>query len=427
MCIKFIFSCILTFLVTAAYSQSEIKAFVSSNAIPIQSINPDSSDFSDLECIGNAIGNSRIVMLGEQDHGDAPTFLAKTRLIQYLHEKKGFNVIAFESDFCSATYGFENIAKTRQDFFKFYKANIVPYWTLCDASNLLFTKVIPESFITPNPFIIAGFDNQMFYKYSTSSLSQYIDSLAREYKLDILDNETLFKSILSSIKTLSNPMLCVAENKTFYVNSINDLTILKNEFKEKKGIENSACILIDNLVAFAHQLLKKNDFTSMVNIRDIQMAENLKWLCKVKFPNEKIIVWAANFHTSKYMGHFKKKSLNDNISMATEFVKDMGLDTLTYSLGFTSYDGEAGRIGTKTFTVDSPDKNGLETWIDKSINFAFIDFKKFNLLNPNFDKDFEMKSCVSDNNVHKSYPAQWNKMFDGVFFIRHMYPCKIKN
>lgn len=424
---KFTFTCIITFLATVTFSQSEIKTFVASNTIPIQSISPDSLDFSDFESIGNSIGNARIVMLGEQDHGDAPTFLAKTRLIQYLHEKKGFNVIAFESDFFSATYGFENIAKTKQDFLKFYKANIVPYWTFCDASIPLFTKVIPESFATHNPFIIAGFDNQMFYKYSTSHLSQYIDSLTREYKLEILNNETLFKRILTSITTLSNPMLCIAESKSFYDNSINDLTTLKQEFKTKKGNENIGCVLIDNLIAFTQQLLKKNNFTTMVNIRDIQMAETLKWLYKVKFPNEKIIIWAANYHISKNMGHFKKKSLNDNITMATELVKDKAFDTVTYSLGFTSYVGEAGRIGTKTFTVDNPDKNGLETWIDNSAEYAFIDFKKFNSLNPQFTTEFEMKSCVSDNNVHKSYPAQWNKIFDGIFFIRHMYPCKIKN
>ena len=201
----------MTILALSTYSQTEIKTFVNSNTIPIQSINPDSSNYSDFEGIGNAIGNARIVMLGEQDHGDAPTFFAKTRLIQYLHEKKGFNVIAFESDFFSATCGFENSNKTKQDFLKFYKANIVPFWTLCDASSPLFTKVIPESFATSNPYIVAGFDNQMFYKHSTSNLSPFIDSLIRDYKLEILNNEQLFKSLLSSIKTLSNPML----NKTY--------------------------------------------------------------------------------------------------------------------------------------------------------------------------------------------------------------------
>lgn len=92
---------LFTFISVAlsACVQKDIKQFVVENRVDILSISPDSTDFSDLEAIGKAIGDSRIVMLGEQDHGDAPTFLAKTRLIKYLHEQKGFNVLAFESDF----------------------------------------------------------------------------------------------------------------------------------------------------------------------------------------------------------------------------------------------------------------------------------------------------------------------------------------
>lgn len=62
-------------------AQILIKKYVKENTIPIATIEPDSTNFFDLRAIGNAIGKARIVMLGEQDHGDAPTFLAKTRLI----------------------------------------------------------------------------------------------------------------------------------------------------------------------------------------------------------------------------------------------------------------------------------------------------------------------------------------------------------
>jgi erythromycin esterase-like protein len=75
--------------------QDLIRDYVKSNTVRLSSINPDSIDYSDLAPIGRAIGDARVVMLGEQDHGDAPTFLAKARLIKYLHEKKGFNVLAF--------------------------------------------------------------------------------------------------------------------------------------------------------------------------------------------------------------------------------------------------------------------------------------------------------------------------------------------
>jgi hypothetical protein len=413
-------------LVLSSYSQDELQAFVSLNSVQINYIHPDSTDFRDIESIGNAIGNSRIVMLGEQDHGDAPTFLAKTRLINYLHLKKGFTVIAFESDFYSATFGFENLAKTKQEYIKFYKFNLVPYWTLSDACNSLFTKTIPESFTSSNPITVAGFDNQMFYKYSATTLSKTIDSLSIKNNLEICNDKLIYKSILSCIDTLSNSFLCTTKSKEYYRQSIENLKRLQNDFYSKAGSQDISSIIISNLVSFANQLLTQNNFNEMVNMRDIQMAENLKWLCNIKFPTEKIIVWAANYHISKYMGHFKKKRLNNNISMATEFLKDSILNKQTYSLGFTSFDGEAGRIGTKTFTVDNPNKYGFETWINPIFNYAFTDFKRFNSLHPMYDKEFEMKSCVSDNSVHKSYPGQWNKIFDGIFFIRHMYPCKIK-
>lgn len=71
-----------------AKAQNDIKKYIQENTIPIKSIDPNSTDYSDLEAIRNAIGNSKIVMLGEQDHGDAAAFLAKTRLIKYRVKKK---------------------------------------------------------------------------------------------------------------------------------------------------------------------------------------------------------------------------------------------------------------------------------------------------------------------------------------------------
>jgi erythromycin esterase-like protein len=82
----------LIVLITTSFligSAQDIKTYVKESPATIRAIVPDSIDFSDLETLGVAIGDSRIVMLGEQDHGDAPTFLAKTRIIKYLHEKKG--------------------------------------------------------------------------------------------------------------------------------------------------------------------------------------------------------------------------------------------------------------------------------------------------------------------------------------------------
>ena len=89
----------------------ELSKYVTENRVAVITISPDSTDFSDLEVIGDAIGDSRVVMLGEQDHGDGSTFLAKTRLIKYLHERKNFDVLAFESDFFALNEGWNKLEK----------------------------------------------------------------------------------------------------------------------------------------------------------------------------------------------------------------------------------------------------------------------------------------------------------------------------
>lgn len=109
-----------------ARSQNNIEQYVHEHAFPIASINHDSTNYADLEVIGRAIGNARVVMLGEQDHGNAATFQAKTRIIKYLHEQKGFDVLAFEGDFFGMNYGWEQVKNT-EIWTHFSKKRYSPY------------------------------------------------------------------------------------------------------------------------------------------------------------------------------------------------------------------------------------------------------------------------------------------------------------
>ena len=153
----------------------------------------------------------------------------------------------------------------------------------------------------------------------------------------------------------------------------------------------------------------------------MQMARNLQWLADTKFAGEKMIVWAQNYHISKYSGHFPEKVTNKSVSMGTIFTNDSLLMKKTYVLGFTSYEGTAGRIFMNPFEIKKPDKNSFENWIDPSWNYGFIDFKNYNLARMNDPEQFSLKGSVA--NVHTSMKADWTLIFDGVFYIRNMYPC----
>src|SRR5690606_20323100 len=86
--------------VTPTVDLSGATDWLRRNAVTLERITPvlDGSDqFADLRPLATAIGDARVVVLGEQSHGDGTTFLMKARLVEFLHREMGFDVLAFES------------------------------------------------------------------------------------------------------------------------------------------------------------------------------------------------------------------------------------------------------------------------------------------------------------------------------------------
>jgi hypothetical protein len=52
------------------HAQENIKTYVQENTIPLSTISPDSGEDAGLLAIGKAIGDARVVFLGEEDHGE---------------------------------------------------------------------------------------------------------------------------------------------------------------------------------------------------------------------------------------------------------------------------------------------------------------------------------------------------------------------
>ncbi len=88
----------IAFLSSIAFAGDHVD-WLKKNTAPISTldITKKNDTFKDLKPFGDAVGESRVVFLGVQSHGEGTTFEAKARLVRYLHEVKGFHVLAFES------------------------------------------------------------------------------------------------------------------------------------------------------------------------------------------------------------------------------------------------------------------------------------------------------------------------------------------
>lgn len=410
------FFLLMVILITSSVkAQEDPEQYIRREVKQIVSIDPASTDTIDMQLLRTAIDDARIVMLGEQDHGDANTFLAKLRIIKYLHEKMGFNVIAFESDFFALNEGWAGLNKDSTSMVSFLNGNIFPIWTYCPAAAPLFRTYIPQSFSTINPLQVTGFDDQMILSYSGKYLKGKLDSVFRSLELP-LTKDPGYADLFATIDSLRSSYGVQKSLSASYARWESKIAQIRYEIGKLLPPDDFWVRVIDNLISEtnAFQVFDRNHQDAL-RTRDYQMAENLLWLANKKYPNEKIIVWAANYHIARYAD---SASIKKNLATMGHYFSKMSTAPKTYILGFDSYQGTAGRLGYKPYSISKPRKKSFENWIPSNWAYAFVDFKNWQERHsPNATKFF-MKGLG-----HMSFETNWQHYYDGVFFIREMTTC----
>ena len=72
---------------------SEIERYKSD----IKSLSMDDTNYNDLKIFDTILLGNKVLMLGENTHDDGQTLRAKSRLIKYLHENLGYNIVLYEA------------------------------------------------------------------------------------------------------------------------------------------------------------------------------------------------------------------------------------------------------------------------------------------------------------------------------------------
>lgn len=412
-CLSFCVGCCL-----GLQAQDVLKQYVKNIIVSINAIQPDATDFADLAPIGEAIGDGRVVMLGEQEHGDGASMWAKTRLVKYLHEKKGFTVLAFESDFFSLNEGWNHLDKQEDSLKRFLQQNILPAWSACGQCDELLYSYVPQTQQTRSPLIMTGFDSQLSSIYSYHHVTRFIDTYLRQHNIpytQLPDYRPRFLALIGYAMRATNiPPDRIEEVRRFQTALDTILHQLGDQQKNDFGN-----LVLENVKASVRKGFAGADQVASVNTRDKQMADNLNWLVQTRFPQEKVIVWAANAHIMKNTPDAFKYKQRPYKWMGTVFTEDSLNNSQTYVLGFDSKRGLTKWAGDQAASsVTKHSSKGFESWIDEKYEYAFVDFKRFRKIHPDFNEYFILKG-----QGHNNYPAVWTTIFDGVFYIRDMAPC----
>ena len=407
---------LLLFLARPAIGQDNIKAYTKAKSVAVNSVT-ESDSFTDLEPLGDAIGSARVILLGEQSHGDGSSFQAKSRIVQYLHEQKGFDVLIFESDFYSLQQGLKYNADS-----VFLRNNIFPIWTWCNSCSDLLYRYIPSTYQSERPLLVTGMDSQLHGEYAVKNLHPDFAAIIKRYFSeddDLMEIANVLERDIDSLILFTAPKDSITCLRI--CNSIDSLLANEkvNRLLPAIWIQYLRSFRAQARVVMAH-LLKNND---EYYLRDRQMAENIDWLLNNTFKDKKVIVWAHNYHISKNSFDRFSPATNLHRSMGSFLAHEFNRENEMYILGFTSYQGFTDWTNSDSYdqVLGKPNKEGFENWIPKSWMFAFTDFKSYNQNNGSKKEKFHMKGSVYL--THASAAMQWTDVFDGVFFIRNMSGC----
>lgn len=396
--------------------RAQLSNYVKKETAEIRSVQLNDTDWTDLAAFAAAVKDKRVVMLGEQSHGDGTTFALKARLVRFLHEQMGFNVLAFESDFISmADYRRVRDSAVASTFIS---ENLMEIWTRCKSVQDFFAGYLPSRLNNSGPLLLTGFDCQLHGAVIRNTNKDSL-LLAWEKAMDISLSVSERHFAARWIDSLS------IFGRVQSTDSLVTLQQILDRFEAKMPKERDQlmqwCASVNGEV---RNRIRYSKNESLHYYRDQQMAENLAWLIKEKYANQKIIVWAHSAHIAKYPFDASLEQIGKAAMMGNFLAADSALRAQSYVVGLTSFSGTSAWANTTRYDIpiNEPARDGFERWMPAKYSFAFTDFTNWLKRGGNIDQKFTMKGSIYSH--HQNVSLAWLRVFDGMLFVRNMEGCR---
>ena len=384
----------IIFLYTCILCHQNLLAQDSNKSIQIEwlkknahAVELESDNFDDLAFLKPLLKDKRIVQLGENTHGVGEYSVLKSRIVQYLHQELGYEVLALESDLYQCY-----IANLTADKYPAFSTtnrstligSVIGVWHTKEVLPLF--EYIRNSHKTDTPLQLAGFDIQPIGSNKRSRpafLSKQIEAFNADYAKQVLELDQRFLKVYSQNSSERRAFFRSDEGQ----NMAKQYDQLAEFLKENaKQLEDSSDEInkITNLIARQSaasmaQYIRQQSAPTTADYfknRDKGMADNFIALAEEMYPGKKIIVWAHNFHIR-----------HDNLSIppVENTFPDFTCDTMgkylhekyrdkLYTVGLYAYQGSAANNRGHSFEIKPAEEGTIEKLLhDAKFKTAFID------------------------------------------------------
>ncbi len=384
--------------------------WIKNNIAPVRSVTHDAG-FPDLQFLKTLLADRTIVQLGESSHGVREFNQAKVRLIKFLHQQMGFDVIAFESNLFTCYYTNENIKGTPLEM---SRGSIYGVWRTKEVNELF--AYIKETQATDRPLILAGFDMKSSAMYSSLKrpgfLRDIIQTLDPEYAGDVFRKDTEFLS--NVFKTGEEYFIENEEKLKQYYGKLLAFFDTNMEKLLRRFPQDPKPVLVarQSVWSFIRCVEYINAYTSEqedeVYYRDHSMAVNLFYLSEKVYPGKKIMVWGHNYH----LRHAQAAVSGEN-TMGYWVKKKFG--PKAYTVGLYMYRGQLAGNDRKTVPVTPAHPGSLEAiGYHARLKHFFLDMSN-QIQVPGNSWMFRKIPCKSWRK--DDMPAVLRNQYDGILFI----------
>lgn len=338
------------------------RADVARRVHPIRSLYSD--DFSDLQFLKPLLAGKRVVQLGESGHGVGEFSLAKVRLIKFLHQQMGYDVIAFESSLPQCYLADKAIGAARP--IEVMKQCIFPVWHSNETLSLF--DYLDAARKGGKRLTLAGFDTQDSSRApgAPGLLDQMLALAGWPRTAELAANELALFA-----RTAQNPLApeTAARLATYYGDAAAELEASRARLLKAGADRERLDVAIQGAKSRVRLVGQFAGWPGKGSIesRDRGMADNLDFLLDTLYPGRKVIVWAHN-------AHITYEQAPNEAKMMGSFVAERRKDEV-YTVGLFMGRGAAAMNNRARYEIRAPAAGTFDAVMTNAgAKYAFVDF-----------------------------------------------------